>query len=72
MLISLRMFIFLNFLRSQLQLNLIRSHAAGVGDCLPIHRIRMILALRINVLAKGFSGISYSNLQKIIQIFNGK
>ncbi|XP_055356126.1 histidine ammonia-lyase-like [Paramacrobiotus metropolitanus] len=54
----------------QLQLNLIRSHAAGVGDCLPLHRIRMMLALRINVLAKGYSGISLQNLNKMIDIFN--
>lgn len=54
-----------------LQLNLIRSHAAGVGDCLPLHRIRMMLALRINVLAKGYSGISLDNLNKMIDIFNG-
>src|SRR5437867_12863841 len=39
-----------------LQLNLLRSHAAGVGDLLPVRTVRAIIALRANVLAKGFSG----------------
>ena len=40
-----------------LQLNLLRSHAAGVGDPLPVRAVRASMALRANVLAKGFSGI---------------
>ena len=40
-----------------LQLNLLRSHAAGVGEPLPVPVVRALLALRANVLAKGFSGI---------------
>src|SRR5262245_1088152 len=40
-----------------LQLNLLRSHAAGVGSLLPAATVRAIIALRANVLAKGFSGI---------------
>lgn len=32
----------------------------------------MLLALRINVLAKGYSGISLETLQAMIQAFNGK
>ena len=38
---------------SELQENLIRSHSAGVGPPLSPMRTRMVLALRINVLAKG-------------------
>ena len=41
----------------QLQLNLIRSHAAGVGDPLPKHQTRALMAARINCLLKGHSGI---------------
>src|SRR5262245_39775360 len=40
-----------------LQVNLLRSHAAGVGDPLPVPVVRATMALRANVLAKGFSGI---------------
>lgn len=54
----------------ELQENLIRSHASGVGSILPLHQARTLLALRINVLAKGHSGISLENLDKMISIFN--
>jgi len=54
----------------QLQENLIRSHSAGVGAPLPLNRVRMLLALRINILAKGNSGISLKVLQQIINAFN--
>ena len=57
---------------SELQENLIRSHAAGVGEPLSIEKTRMLFALRINVLAKGYSGISMETLQKVIDAFNGK
>ncbi|XP_063068177.1 histidine ammonia-lyase-like [Engraulis encrasicolus] len=53
-----------------LQDNLIRSHSAGVGDPLTPERTRMLLALRINVLAKGFSGVSMETLNGIIDAFN--
>ncbi|XP_030625933.1 histidine ammonia-lyase isoform X2 [Chanos chanos] len=54
----------------ELQENLVRSHAAGVGSPLSPERIRMLLALRINVLAKGYSGISLETLHSMIQAFN--
>ena len=41
---------------AQLQVNLIRSHAAGVGPRLPEEEVRAMMLLRANVLAKGFSG----------------
>jgi histidine ammonia-lyase len=40
-----------------LQRNLLLSHAAGVGDPLPLPEARALLLLRCNVLAKGYSGI---------------
>lgn len=41
-----------------LQRNLLLSHAAGVGEPLPDAVVRLILALKINALARGFSGVS--------------
>jgi len=41
---------------AQLQTNLVRSHAAGVGNPLSEAESRAMLLLRANVLAKGFSG----------------
>ena len=45
---------------AQLQRNLLLSHAAGVGEALPDAVVRLILALKINALARGHSGISLS------------
>jgi histidine ammonia-lyase len=41
-----------------LQRNLVLSHAAGVGEALPDAVVRLILALKINSLARGQSGVS--------------
>ncbi|MFI5243166.1 MAG: histidine ammonia-lyase, partial [Gemmatimonadales bacterium] len=41
---------------SELQVNLVRSHAAGVGALLPEREVRAMMLLRANVIAKGFSG----------------
>jgi histidine ammonia-lyase len=42
---------------SELQLNLVRSHAAGTGPLLPEDETRAMMLLRANVLAKGHSGV---------------
>src|SRR3569623_843732 len=41
---------------SELQINLVRSHSAGVGALLPEREVRAMMLLRANVIAKGFSG----------------
>jgi len=51
-------------------LNLIRSHATGIGNNLPLEACRRIHALRINTLAKGYSGISNETLNDLIFLFN--
>ena len=53
-----------------LQVNLLRSHAAGLGDPLPARAVRATMALRANVLAKGFSGISEPTLDALIALLN--
>jgi histidine ammonia-lyase len=53
-----------------LQVNLLRSHAAGVGDALPVRAVRAAMALRANVLAKGYSGIRRSTLERLIDLLN--
>jgi histidine ammonia-lyase len=55
---------------SELQENLIRSHSSGTGEPLTPQQTRMLLALRINVLAKGHSGIRTSTLQQLVDAFN--
>jgi len=53
-----------------LQRNLIRSHAAGVGRNLSPERTRRLLALRINVLAKGRSGIRKEAVKQLLEACN--
>jgi histidine ammonia-lyase len=53
-----------------LQLNLLRSHAAGVGEPLSIPAVRAMMALRANVLAKGYSGIRRETLLLLGAILN--
>jgi histidine ammonia-lyase len=53
-----------------LQLNLLRSHAAGVDTPLPVRTVRAAMALRANVLAKGFSGIRVETLEALIALLN--
>ena len=54
----------------KLQSNLIRSHAAGTGGPLSKERTRMLLALRINVLCRGHSGVSSETLLGLVEAFN--
>jgi histidine ammonia-lyase len=55
-----------------LQLNLIRSHAAGVGEPLSVAAVRATMALRANVLAKGFSGVREATLEALIAALNAR
>jgi len=54
----------------KLQQNLIRSHSCGVGEPLSPEETRRLLALRINVLAKGHSGIRPETVERMIAAFN--
>src|SRR5687767_6927172 len=55
---------------ASLQVNLLRSHAAGVGEPLPVPVVRATIALRANVLAKGFSGIRLETLELLVELLN--
>jgi histidine ammonia-lyase len=53
-----------------LQRNLVRSHACGVGDALPVSEVRAMLLLRANVLAKGFSGVRPAVVEMLLEFLN--
>ena len=53
-----------------LQKNLIVSHAVGAGDPFPTEIVRGIMLLRINSLAKGYSGIRLETIQTLIDMLN--
>jgi histidine ammonia-lyase len=55
-----------------LQLNLIRSHACGVGDPFPEVVSRAMVLLRLNALLKGFSGIRPVIAQRLAQLLNAR
>jgi histidine ammonia-lyase len=54
----------------ELQHNLIVSHAAGTGEPLPPEVVRAMMILRVNALAKGFSGIRIGTVERITKFFN--
>jgi histidine ammonia-lyase len=54
----------------QLQTNLIRSHAAGVGKPLSTEVVRATMLLRANTLAKGYSGIRLETLETLVEMLN--
>ena len=54
----------------ELQINLIRSHACGVGTPLPRAETRAMTLLRANVLAKGFSGVRPVVVRRLLDLLN--
>jgi histidine ammonia-lyase len=54
----------------QLQVNLVRSHAAGVGQVLSEAETRAMMLLRANALAKGLSGIRPSVVDTLCAMLN--
>jgi histidine ammonia-lyase len=55
---------------AELQVNLIRSHATSIGPAYTREQTRAIMLLRINVLAKGHSGIRLETLQTLVDMLN--
>lgn len=53
-----------------LQRSLVLSHAAGVGEALDDAMVRLIMVLKINSLARGFSGIRLSVIEALIALVN--
>lgn len=54
----------------QLQLNLLMSHACGMGDVLPIETVRAMMALRVNALIQGYSGIRLETIEHLLKLLN--
>jgi histidine ammonia-lyase len=56
----------------QLQVNLVRSHASGVGTPLSEPETRAMMLLRANAIAKGLSGVRPTVVETLIQMLNKK
>jgi histidine ammonia-lyase len=55
---------------AELQVNLVRSHAAGVGPLLPERETRAMMLLRANVIAKGYSGARAALVELLVGMLN--
>jgi histidine ammonia-lyase len=56
----------------QLQANLVRSHAAGMGPLLDDASVRLILTLKIGSLARGYSGVRPETLDSLVKMYNAQ
>jgi histidine ammonia-lyase len=54
----------------ELQVNLVRSHAVGVGEPLSLSETRAMMLLRANSLAKGFSGVRGIVIDTLCEMLN--
>ena len=54
----------------QLQVNLMMSHACGVGDRVPNEIVKIMLLLKIQSLSYGFSGCKLDTVERLIDFFN--
>jgi len=57
-------------LSRELQKNVLRSHAAGVGPHLPQDAVRAMLVLRINSFCSGHSGVRLETVQALVEFLN--
>src|SRR5215213_3933834 len=54
----------------QLQINLLRSHATGVGKNFSRRMVRAIMLIRLNTLVKGYSGVKVDTLERLRDFLN--
>lgn len=55
---------------SQLQVNLIKSHACGTGERVPNDIVKIMMLLKIQSLSYGYSGCKLDTVMRLIQFFN--
>jgi histidine ammonia-lyase len=52
----------------QLQINIVRSHCAGIGDALPEAVVRLVLGLKAASLAQGASGVQAATVRLLLDM----
>lgn len=55
---------------SQLQINLMMSHACGTGDRVPNDIVKIMLLLKIQSLSYGYSGCKLDTVERLVDFFN--
>ena len=54
----------------KLQLNLVRSHASGIGAPLSLGIVRVIMFLKLLTFSKGYSGVSINLVKTMVRLLN--
>ena len=55
---------------SQLQKNLVMSHACGVGEEVDPQIVKLMMALKVKSLAYGYSGVQLETVERLVDMFN--
>lgn len=55
---------------SQLQWNLVTSHACGMGDEVPKEIVKLMILLKIQGISKGHSGVQLATVQRLVDFYN--
>ncbi|MDD1780807.1 histidine ammonia-lyase [Enterovibrio sp. ZSDZ35] len=55
-----------------LQRSIVLSHAAGIGEFMTDNTVRLMMVLKINSLARGYSGIRYSVVDALVTLLNAE
>lgn len=55
---------------SQLQKNLVISHACGIGDEVPVEIVKLMLLLKVQGLSYGHSGVQLETVQRLLDFYN--
>jgi len=55
---------------SQLQINLLRSHACGAGGYVPTEIVKLMLLLKAQSLSFGHSGVQLATVEKLLEFYN--
>lgn len=55
---------------SQLQINLMMSHACGTGDRVPNEIVKIMILLKVQSLSYGYSGCKLDTVERLVDFFN--
>ena len=57
---------------SELQNNLLKSHACGLGDEVPEEIVKLMIMLKIKSLSYGHSGVQIDTVKRLMDMYNAK
>lgn len=57
---------------SELQINLMMSHACGIGDRVPNEIVKLMILLKIQSLSYGYSGCKLDTVERLIDFWNNE